>query len=221
MRGNNNEYRKGGPHDDVANNIRAQQQADAMPSQEEMEAEMQQAEVVHAEYVAARAVLEHNDAHVNKASLGAVAQHFGWDALARKMKGRYGDLSDFQQTHMEAHEKPEIPDDYRGQLPPSAHVPPFPVNERVRRLKADRYKQVFEQGIPEVATDGRGIAPMGMARARAVVVDGVVYTNETWSDVMGDDRWNSRTAEDTREKNREALREKAAKLGFDADAHRE
>lgn len=33
------EYRKGGPHDDVANNIRNQTQADGMPSAEEVAAE--------------------------------------------------------------------------------------------------------------------------------------------------------------------------------------
>lgn len=37
------EYRKGGPHDDVANNIRAQQNADAVPSAEEARAIEQRA----------------------------------------------------------------------------------------------------------------------------------------------------------------------------------
>lgn len=37
------EYRKGGPHDDVANNIRAQQNADAAPSAEEARAEARRA----------------------------------------------------------------------------------------------------------------------------------------------------------------------------------
>lgn len=32
-------YRKGGPHDDVANNIRQEQNRDAMPSKEEMQAD--------------------------------------------------------------------------------------------------------------------------------------------------------------------------------------
>lgn len=202
------EYTASGHHVDYARQIQNEMNRDAMPSKEEIDAEAKKAEEVHAEWKAVEAVLDRLGESTSKQVVRTVAQALGYDKLANDLQYGPAKIKSFKATHLEPHEKPEIPDDYRGQLPEEAHMPPFAVNSRVRRLKAQAFMRLHTLEWQDLRVASKRINPFGANLAVAVVFDDEVYTNGTWDAVFDDEKWRNSFDEETREEYRDGLRER-------------
>lgn len=207
--------RKGGLDDPVAQNIRNEQNRDAMPTKEEIEAEARRDEQIHAEWKAVEVLLDRIDAPKTAEVTGLVAKHLGYDRLAnRALSYRGFDNTGgpgFQTRHEEAWEKPDT-DDLPRQAQMRQH-PPFDARhdmDRVRRLKQEAFLRLHRIDFDDFEIASKRIAPMGNNAAAAVRYDGELLTNETWDKVFGDDAWRDRFDEETKEKYRNRLRDALA-----------
>lgn len=146
--------------DDVAENIRTQQQADAMPTSEDVDAHRRQTEAFHAELKAVQAFLDalNERDHVDVAF--AIAEHCGFERFEQKAGSRIRRWhqgqrrwKEFKRGHLEAHEHPGSPDEFERQVPPAAHHPPFPVTDRVRSLKAEAWLKLPNPDETEISKE--------------------------------------------------------------------
>lgn len=192
------EIKKGGINDPVARSIRAEQNRDAAPSPDEMEDLIRKAEVEHAEFVAARAFLDHYDAPTDPFTMAVAADVLGFDALEQTALSADGRApvrrwKDVRLSHVEPHEvsvdNPQYP------------ARPFQMTEQARELKAEKFTQV--QGALDVVTDVRAgrkiLNPFGAGEVRVVAIESddrrarlTIRTNDLFGRAMRDDSWSDK-----------------------------
>lgn len=208
---------KGGPGDPVAQNIRNQQNHDAMPSGDEIERKTRKEERVHAQWKAVEALFDSMDTYAPDSAVAIVAGILNFDELARRADG-YSGLSttggpDFRTRHEESWEKS---DDWPPDHPQARPVQPFDEQkgidvERVRRLKQEAFLEIQDVDPDDFAVASRRVAPFGNNTAVAVEYRGNLHTNDTWDKVFSDEKWSDRFDEDDMEKYRTRLEDELAK----------
>ncbi|WP_135666534.1 hypothetical protein [Halorhabdus rudnickae] len=135
--------------DDVAENIRNEQQRAAVPGPEEVEKQRRKTEEFHAEMKAVQAFLESLDERDHVDLAFSVAEHCDFQTFEEKAGSRIHrwhqgqrKWKELKRGHLEDYEHPGPPSDFERQAPPSASIPPFEVTERVRELKAQAWLQL-------------------------------------------------------------------------------
>lgn len=204
--------RKGGPNDPVAENIRNQQNRDAMPTQEEIEQKAKKNERVHAQWKAVEVLLDRIGAPASAEVTAIVAGILGFDELEREAGSYHGFDNPggpgFKTNHEESWEKPdeeEIPRQAQQRMHPPFDQ--FHDMERVRALKQQTFLRIQEEDFKDFTVAQRRIAPFGGKKAVAVEYKDTLHTNDVWKQVLDDDKWRDRHDEQTRQKYRERLAE--------------
>ncbi|QLG30008.1 hypothetical protein HUG10_20595 (plasmid) [Halorarum halophilum] len=190
--------RIGGLGDPVAQNIRNEQNADAMPSPDEVARAKRQHQVEHAQYKAAVAFLHHYEEPTGRFRVRAAAEFLGFKALASTLRGRLVDYGAFKYEHHEPHERGEHSDPRYG--------PPTVVDDEIRELKRGTFTTVQEaiDRVADIRSARRRLAPFGSSVATAMIIElttarhvdahqeRVVYTNATWEKAMHAGNWSDR-----------------------------
>lgn len=149
---------RGTATDDVAQNIRTEQNAAAAPSREEVARKSERAEAFHAEITAVKALIDALDVRNHVDIAFAIAEHCGFDSFDQKAgrvsrwhQGQRG-WKEMQKGHLEAHEIPDR-EQIQGQTPPAAMERPFPVTDSVRERKAEAWAALTDPDETLIETE--------------------------------------------------------------------
>ena len=191
-------------NDPVAQSIRNEQNRDAMPSKSEQKRMHERQKVLHAQYKACEAFLNHYDQSTSKFHFMCASKIMNFDDLYNHAKSGVHDFSSFQTAREEPHERnPERERRMRKGKP-------MEVTEEVRQLKNETFR-VVQQAIDEVESinsNQKILNPFGGQKAYVVAVnfkrgthrgnisETRVFTNGTFERAMDRSQWNQDRFED-------------------------
>lgn len=196
---NDRGIKPGGLNDPVARSIRNEQNRDAAPSKEEIEAEKKKDEVVHAQWKVIESLIDEHDWPSNYLTVTKLAEWYGFTELSNirthqwESRGRHN--VGFKTKHEEKSEREPIPEEAKehGQYVEHPPFDAFADMKRVSKLKSKYKEQADERGTPDVVDSvSKILNPFGASRATAVSIGGTIHHNDTWQKAMDRDNWSDR-----------------------------